>query len=137
MFVICYLLFFLLIFVWSLRSLNNASLTPWYVGNDTAERNERAKKAYSALLMVTARTPNNEAYRNFSVEVSKKATRKKSFQFLFYCYYLMHDGFFFSIFISHLKHTVLYICIFGSAINQSAYLIATIRYGSVRSCALG
>lgn len=62
--------------------------------------------------------------------------KKKSFQFLFHCHYLMHDKFFFIIFISHLKHTVLYICIFGLAINQSGYLIATIRYGSVRSCAL-
>lgn len=64
-------LFFLLIFVRPIRSLNYGSLTPWYVGNDTAERNEKAKKAYSALLTVTARTPNNDAYRNFSVEVSK------------------------------------------------------------------
>jgi atrial natriuretic peptide receptor A len=42
------------------------------VSNDTTERNERARKAYGALLTVTARTPNNDAYRNFSVEVSKK-----------------------------------------------------------------
>ncbi|XP_050066957.1 atrial natriuretic peptide receptor 1 isoform X3 [Aphis gossypii] len=62
-------------------SLNNASLTPWYVGNDTAERNERAKKAYSALLMVTARTPNNEAYRNFSVEVKRVAQEKYNYTF--------------------------------------------------------
>lgn len=55
-----------------LDSLNNGSLTPWYVRNDTAARNERARKAYGALLTVTARTPNNEAYRNFSVEVSLK-----------------------------------------------------------------
>lgn len=44
--------------------------TPWYVKNDTDERNARARKAYTALLTVTARTPNNEAYRNFSYEVS-------------------------------------------------------------------
>lgn len=42
---------------------------PWYVKNDTDERNARAKKAYTALLTVTARTPNNEEYRNFSYEV--------------------------------------------------------------------
>ncbi|XP_025194513.1 atrial natriuretic peptide receptor 1 [Melanaphis sacchari] len=62
-------------------SLNNGSLTPWYVGNDTAERNERAKKAYSALLTVTARTPNNEAYRNFSVEVKHVAEKKYNYTF--------------------------------------------------------
>lgn len=41
------------------------------MSNDTVERNERARKAYGALLTVTARTPNNDEYRNFSVEVSK------------------------------------------------------------------
>ncbi|XP_022162980.1 atrial natriuretic peptide receptor 1 [Myzus persicae] len=62
-------------------SLNNGSLTPWYVGNDTAERNERAKKAYSALLTVTAREPDNEAYRNFSVEVKRVAEEKYNYTF--------------------------------------------------------
>jgi hypothetical protein len=42
---------------------------PWYVKEDSEERNKRARKAYTALLTVTARTPNNEAYRNFSLEV--------------------------------------------------------------------
>lgn len=49
------------------------SLTPWYVKNDTEERNARAKKAYSALLIVTARTPNNDEYQNFSIDVSINA----------------------------------------------------------------
>ncbi|XP_050546454.1 atrial natriuretic peptide receptor 1 isoform X1 [Daktulosphaira vitifoliae] len=62
-------------------SMNNGSLTPWYVSNDTAERNERAKKAYTALLTVTARTPNNDAYRNFSVEVKRVAEEKYNFTF--------------------------------------------------------
>ncbi|CAI6345975.1 unnamed protein product [Macrosiphum euphorbiae] len=62
-------------------SLNNGSLMPWYVGNDTAERNERAKNAYSALLTVTAREPNHEAYRNFSVEVKRVAEEKYNYTF--------------------------------------------------------
>lgn len=55
-------------------SLYHSSLTPWYVKNDTEERNERARKAYSALLIVTARTPNNEEYKNFSIDVSILST---------------------------------------------------------------
>lgn len=47
------------------------------MSNDTEERNERAKKAYGALLTVTARTPNNDAYRNFSVEVSTVPSTKR------------------------------------------------------------
>ncbi|XP_025416867.1 atrial natriuretic peptide receptor 1-like isoform X4 [Sipha flava] len=62
-------------------SLNNESLTPWYVSNDTTERNERARKAYGALLTVTARTPNNDAYRNFSVEVKRVAEEKYNYTF--------------------------------------------------------
>lgn len=42
---------------------------PWYVEGDTDERNSRAKKAFTALLTVTARTPESIAYRNFSNEV--------------------------------------------------------------------
>ncbi|XP_054258597.1 atrial natriuretic peptide receptor 1-like [Macrosteles quadrilineatus] len=54
---------------------------PWFVREDSAERNARARKAYSALLTVTARTPNNEAYRNFSFEVKRLA--KEEFNFTF------------------------------------------------------
>ncbi|KAL1122573.1 hypothetical protein AAG570_002903 [Ranatra chinensis] len=39
---------------------------PWFVKNDTEERNARAKKAYTALLTVTAKTPDSDNYRNFS-----------------------------------------------------------------------
>lgn len=55
--------------------------TPWYVKNDTDERNARAKKAYTALLTVTARTPNNEAYLNFSYEVKRLAEERYNFSF--------------------------------------------------------
>lgn len=43
---------------------------PWLAERDSDERNARARKAYTALLTVTARTPDNESYRNFSNEVS-------------------------------------------------------------------
>uniref|UniRef100_A0A1B6L105 Guanylate cyclase n=1 Tax=Graphocephala atropunctata TaxID=36148 RepID=A0A1B6L105_9HEMI len=54
---------------------------PWYLKGDTDERNARAKKAYTALLTVTARTPNNEAYRNFSYEVKRLAEEEFNFTF--------------------------------------------------------
>lgn len=38
--------------------------------NDTDERNQKAKNAYTALLQVVARQPEDEEYRRFSEEVS-------------------------------------------------------------------
>ncbi|XP_039282700.1 atrial natriuretic peptide receptor 1 isoform X3 [Nilaparvata lugens] len=57
------------------------SATPWNVKNDTVERNERAKKAYTALLTITSRTPTNEAYLNFSLEVKRLAEEKYNLTF--------------------------------------------------------
>jgi len=53
-------------------SMNYDSYTPWLDRNDTEERNEKAKKAYAALLTVTALTPQNEEYKTFSEDVSVK-----------------------------------------------------------------
>uniref|UniRef100_A0A146M109 Guanylate cyclase n=2 Tax=Lygus hesperus TaxID=30085 RepID=A0A146M109_LYGHE len=50
------------------------SLTPWYIEGD--KDNERAKKAYTALLTVTSRTPDTPDYRNFSDEVKRKAGKE-------------------------------------------------------------
>ncbi|RZF48575.1 hypothetical protein LSTR_LSTR011900 [Laodelphax striatellus] len=57
------------------------SATPWNVKNDTVERKERAKKAYTALLTITSRTPTNEAYLNFSLEVKRLAEEKYNLTF--------------------------------------------------------
>lgn len=54
---------------------------PWYVKGDTPERNNRAKKAFTALLTVTARTPDSEAYRNFSDEIKVKAKERYNYTF--------------------------------------------------------
>lgn len=51
-------------------------MRPWEVIGDPPERNERAKKAYSALLTVTAATPDNKEYRTFSEEVNRLAEDK-------------------------------------------------------------
>ncbi|XP_048750955.2 atrial natriuretic peptide receptor 1-like isoform X4 [Ostrea edulis] len=56
-----------------LFSSKEDSEKPWYRKNDTPERNQRAKKAYEALMTVTLRKPTSPAYRNFSEEVKRRA----------------------------------------------------------------
>ncbi|KAF7995591.1 hypothetical protein HCN44_006698 [Aphidius gifuensis] len=65
----------------SARSNDNNSKEPWRMENDTDERNEKAKKAYQALLTVTARTPDNDEYLNFSREVKSLAQSRYNFTF--------------------------------------------------------
>lgn len=60
---------------------DNNSKEPWRVEDDTDERNEKARKAYQALLTVTARTPDNLEYLNFSREVKSLAQSKYNFTF--------------------------------------------------------
>ncbi|XP_068978418.1 atrial natriuretic peptide receptor 1-like isoform X2 [Bombus flavifrons] len=64
-----------------LSSSNNNSREPWRVETDTEERNEKARKAYQSLLTVTARTPDNAEYLNFSREVKSLAQTKYNFTF--------------------------------------------------------
>ncbi|EEB15295.1 Guanylate cyclase 32E precursor, putative [Pediculus humanus corporis] len=64
-----------------LNSMNNDSYTPWFNKNDTHERNERAKKAYTALLTVTAMTPENTEYEQFSKEVKELAEKNYNYSF--------------------------------------------------------
>jgi hypothetical protein len=54
---------------------------PWHVEGDTLERNEKARKAYQALLTVTTRTPDNVEYLNFSREVKSLAQSRYNFTF--------------------------------------------------------
>nr|KAF7400213.1 hypothetical protein H0235_015950 [Vespula pensylvanica] len=64
-----------------LSSSDNNSIEPWRLEGDTDERNEKARKAYQALLTVTARTPDNFEYLNFSREVKSLAQSKYNFTF--------------------------------------------------------
>ncbi|XP_076164769.1 atrial natriuretic peptide receptor 1 isoform X1 [Ptiloglossa arizonensis] len=64
-----------------LSSSDNNSKDPWRLETDTEERNEKARKAYQALLTVTARTPDNFEYLNFSREVKSLAQSKYNFTF--------------------------------------------------------
>lgn len=42
---------------------------PWFEKNDTVERNNKAEKAYQALLTITTRKPEDDEYEKFSDEV--------------------------------------------------------------------
>ncbi|XP_011301301.1 atrial natriuretic peptide receptor 1 isoform X6 [Fopius arisanus] len=64
-----------------LSSSDNNSKERWRMEGDTDERNEKARKAYQSLLTVTARTPDNEEYQNFSREVKSLAQSKYNFTF--------------------------------------------------------
>lgn len=63
------------------NSMTTTTIQPWFVEDDTFERNERARNAYSALLTVTARQPEDEIYRNFSNEVKLLAKEKYNYTF--------------------------------------------------------
>ncbi|XP_025266897.1 atrial natriuretic peptide receptor 1 isoform X2 [Camponotus floridanus] len=64
-----------------LSSSDNDSTEPWRIDGDTDERNEKARKAYQALITMTARTPDNLEYLNFSREVKSLAQSKYNFTF--------------------------------------------------------
>lgn len=52
-----------------LFSSHNETRLPWYRSNDTDERNQQAKEAYTGLMMLTARMSDTPEYENFSQEV--------------------------------------------------------------------
>lgn len=54
----------------------NQSEFPWYRPEDPPERNERARRAYEALMTVTLRKPTSPEYHRFSEEVKKRARMK-------------------------------------------------------------
>jgi atrial natriuretic peptide receptor A len=60
---------------------SESSKRPWEVPGDPPEINERAKKAYSALLTVTVARPDNKEYRMFSDEVKKLAGERYNMTF--------------------------------------------------------
>lgn len=64
-----------------LFSSSENSMRPWEVIGEQPDRNERAKKAYSALLTVTAATPDNKEYRTFSDEVKRLAEERYNMTF--------------------------------------------------------
>lgn len=61
--------------------MSTTTIQPWNVEGDTPERNEMAKKAYTALLTITARQPDDEEYRMFSKDVKDLAKEKYNYTF--------------------------------------------------------
>ena len=58
------------------------SYKPWLSKNDTEENNDRAKRAYEALLTLTVRPPpNTPEYMEFDDNVRKKALAEFNFTF--------------------------------------------------------
>ncbi|CAB0033005.1 unnamed protein product, partial [Trichogramma brassicae] len=64
-----------------LTTSDNNTKEPWRVEGDTEARNEKARKAYQALLTVTTRTPDNQEYHNFSRDVKQLAQERYNFTF--------------------------------------------------------
>ncbi|KAG8180773.1 hypothetical protein JTE90_023742 [Oedothorax gibbosus] len=57
------------------------SKQPWYRPGDSDDRNDRARKAYEALLTVTASVPDTDEYKNFRREVTEIAKRDFNFHY--------------------------------------------------------
>ncbi|XP_063832442.1 atrial natriuretic peptide receptor 1-like isoform X3 [Ostrinia nubilalis] len=58
-----------------------SSKEPWKVANDTDERNERARRAYSSVLTVTSPAPEKKEYLEFSDQVKQLAATKYNYTF--------------------------------------------------------
>lgn len=54
---------------------------PWYNSTDSKERNDRAKNAYTALLTITAKQPQDDEYIAFSDELKELALSEYNFSF--------------------------------------------------------
>lgn len=54
---------------------------PWMEVKESDERNEKAKKAYQALLTISTRKPDNEEYQKFSDDVKLLAKEKYNYTF--------------------------------------------------------
>ncbi|CAB3233285.1 unnamed protein product [Arctia plantaginis] len=58
-----------------------SSKEPWKMENDTDERNEKARRAYSAVLTVTSPAPEKKEYLEFSDRVKDLAATKYNYTF--------------------------------------------------------
>ncbi|XP_059217857.1 atrial natriuretic peptide receptor 1 isoform X1 [Stomoxys calcitrans] len=81
---------------------------PWYDKNDTAENNERARKAYTAMLTVTPKQPDDEEYTKVSNEIKAIAEAKYNYTF--------HDNEPISVFVTSFFDGVL---LYANALNDS------------------
>lgn len=64
-------------------SLKHAEdLQPWNDTSDSQERNEKARKAFEAVLTITTKKPEDIEYENFSEKVN--STHRTKFKFCFH-----------------------------------------------------
>lgn len=56
-------------------------MKPWFVESDTDDNNNRAREAYTAMMTVVAKQPDDQAYLNFSDEVKELAANKYNYTF--------------------------------------------------------
>lgn len=49
---------------------------PWY--DEKSDDNEVAREAFQSLMTITLKKPNDEKYRNFSMEVKKRAKEEQN-----------------------------------------------------------
>ncbi|XP_058979391.1 atrial natriuretic peptide receptor 1 isoform X1 [Musca domestica] len=81
---------------------------PWYDKNDTVENNERARKAYTAMLTVTPKQPDDEEYTKVSDKIKAIAEAKYNYTF--------HDNEPISVFVTSFFDGVL---LYANALNDS------------------
>ncbi|XP_037036994.1 atrial natriuretic peptide receptor 1-like isoform X1 [Bradysia coprophila] len=62
-------------------SMTATSVKPWYNPNDNQTVNDRAKSAYTALLTVIAKQPEDDEYLEFSQRVKELAEQKYNYTF--------------------------------------------------------
>ncbi|XP_076324600.1 atrial natriuretic peptide receptor 1-like isoform X2 [Tachypleus tridentatus] len=68
-------------FSMELYASKNEILWPWYRESDTAEENERARKAYEALLTITSPIPETPEYKKFAEDVKQLAKNDVHFDY--------------------------------------------------------
>lgn len=61
--------------------MSSTTSRPWHNESDTDDNNDRAKKAYTALLTVVAQQPVDDEYMSFSEELKQLASTKYNFTF--------------------------------------------------------
>ncbi|XP_037954574.1 atrial natriuretic peptide receptor 1 isoform X3 [Teleopsis dalmanni] len=86
----------------------NITSQPWFDKNDTAENNERARKAYTAMLTVTPKQPSGSEYTRVSEEIKSIAAAKYNYTF--------HDNEPISTFVTSFYDGVL---LYANALNDS------------------
>lgn len=57
------------------------SLEPWFRANDTEENNQKARLAYEALLIVTAKEPEYREFEKFYLSIKEIAKQKFNYDY--------------------------------------------------------